>query len=72
MNKVYLSVKNGLESFVDCSPSLVSDKWLPVLVRQKALLANVCDNKTPHALIKIFLSLLSPFSLSLSLSPMYS
>uniref|UniRef100_A0A1X7VTP7 Rap-GAP domain-containing protein n=1 Tax=Amphimedon queenslandica TaxID=400682 RepID=A0A1X7VTP7_AMPQE len=43
MNKVYLLVKNGLESFVDCSPSLVSDKWLPVLVRQKALLANLAS-----------------------------
>lgn len=41
MNKVFLSVKEGLKNLVDCSPSLVSDKWLPVLVRQKALLANV-------------------------------
>lgn len=43
MNKVSLTVKDGLATYLNCSPCLVSDKWLPLLVRQKALLANVSE-----------------------------
>ena len=41
MNYVTVSVKEDLDDLIDCTPSLISDKSLPLLVRQKALLANV-------------------------------
>ena len=40
-NKVLVVVKKGLEELVNCQPYFVSDQWLPLLVRQKALLVNV-------------------------------
>jgi len=41
MNRVCLAAKKGLEEMLLSEPSLISDTWLPVLVRQKALQANV-------------------------------
>ena len=43
VNKVYLSVKETLKDMLDCTPFLVSDQWLPLLARQKAILANVSE-----------------------------
>jgi tuberous sclerosis protein 2 len=43
MNCVSLAVKKGLDKLIDCSSTLISDKWLPILVRQKALLANLAS-----------------------------
>ena len=40
-NKVTVVVKKSLEELVNCQPYFVSDQWLPLLVRQKALLVNV-------------------------------
>lgn len=43
VNHVFLSVREGLTDLLDCQPYLVSDKWLPLLARQKALLANLAS-----------------------------
>ena len=43
-----LVVRRGLEELVKCQPYFISDQWLPLLVRQKALLANVCVSLRVH------------------------
>ena len=43
MNRVSVRAKKGMEQMLDSRPFVISDQWLPVLVRLKALQANVSD-----------------------------
>lgn len=46
MNLVQVHAKAGLEDKIQTTPVFVSDSCLPILVRQKALQANVsCNSK---------------------------
>jgi hypothetical protein len=40
-NRVYIQAKKGHEDMIDCHPTIVSDKWLPLYVRLLALHANM-------------------------------
>ena len=41
LSRVSVRAKRGMEHMLDNRPLVISDQWLPVLVRLKALQANV-------------------------------
>ena len=41
LSRVSVQAKRGMEQMLDSRPFVISDQWLPVLVRLKALQANV-------------------------------
>ena len=41
LSRVSVRAKRGMEQMLDSRPFVISDRWLPVLVRLKALQANV-------------------------------
>ena len=52
MNKVQVHAKRGVEEMIETTPVFISDSCLPILVRQKALQANVsnCSVSTLYCL----------------------
>ena len=44
MSKVSVRAKKGMEQMLDSQTFVISDQWLPVLVRLKALQANVSES----------------------------
>lgn len=45
VSRVSVRAKRGMEQMMDSRSFVISDQWLPVLVRQKALQANVSQDK---------------------------